>query len=376
MLTKYLVTFSSLIFPYSSAFAETAAAAWNEKISIHGDLRYRHEYASKLRQNSTSASHRERLRVRVGLTGEVNENIKIKLRLATSEGATPLATNQTMTDNASKKMVFFDMANVQWRPNNFANLVVGKQENPLRVLSQSQLVYDVDYTPEGISFSGDGAWITNFGAYVIQERGPSSTDGTSKPDSWLLAGVLGVKKDYTEGMGYTLAIGYHNFSAIKNNRALLPGSSGDFAGNSYYTNNSSTYYTNDYYVGEILGEVRWSWRGFKFSAYTDFIHNFYLENHNQGLLAGLSFSTLDELGKSNWTIAYSYTAQAKDSTVSALNNSDFAGGIDGSFGHTVTINKSLAPNTGAQLTLIHAEIDNNGNPFQSEKILADLLFAF
>ena len=104
--------------------------------------------------------------------------------MATAESGNATSTNQTMTNNNDKKAVYFDLANVDWAVTDTTRLLLGKMENPLRVLSQSQLIYDVDYTPEGLGIQNKfGCLFVNLGAFSIQERAPqSTTSGTSEPD--------------------------------------------------------------------------------------------------------------------------------------------------------------------------------------------------
>lgn len=359
---------SSIIYLFSSAVSFA-----DGPLTFNGDIRYRHDYASKLRDNSQSDSHRERLRLRFGSQANVNESVKARIRFTTSQGASPISGNQTMTDNANKKVMYLDLALVDWQIDDGMNLVLGKQENTFRIVPQSQIIYDADYTPEGVSLTRQGSLFVNLGAYSLVERSPNGTSGTSEPDSWLLAAMVGYKGDLSNSIGFTLALGHHAFTALKDNAVLT---SGSFAGNSNYGADTSARYAYDYTVNEALGEVRYKGSDSVANIYVDAIQNAELSSNNHGLITGIGYSTLSERGKPDWTLGYSFTRIDKDATVSAVNHSDFANGEDGSEGHTFVIGKSIAPATSAQLTWMHALIDNNGSAFESDRALMDILFVF
>lgn len=348
----------------------SSASFAQSPLTLNGDLRFRHDYLSKTNQ---SDRHRERFRLRIGTQANVNESIKAKVRLTTDEDADPISGNQTMTDNASKKSIFIDLAFVDWQIDDGFNLAFGKQENPFRIIQQSQILYDSDYTPEGLSITRQGSLFVNLGAFSLVERSPNATTGTSEPDSWLVAAMAGYKADLTDSLGFTLAIAHHAFTSLKDHAVFK---SQKFYGNSTYGNGDNTRYLYNYSVNELLAELRWKAFGSTANLYADAIQNYEVDSHNQGLIVGANYSTLNDRGKPDWTLGYSYTNVDKDATVSAVNNSDFASGEDGSHGHTFVIGKSIASGTNVQLTWMHASIDNDGAPYDTDRGLFDVSFAF
>lgn len=249
-----------------------------------------------------------------------------------------------------------------------ANAVLGKQENPLRLIPRSEILYDSDYTPEGVSISGHDNLITRLAAFVIQEREPQSASGTSEPDSWLMAGVVAYKFDLSPETGGTFGLGYHNFTAIKKNAALGAG----FLGNS----NTSSRYVHDYQVGEVLLELRRKMAGLSLSVYSEYIQNFAAEENHTGILAGAQLQTVDDQSKPVWTFNYYYQTTGKDATLSAANNSDLNNGEDGGIAHAFSIGKTVAQNTTVALTWFHGQVDNSGNPFWIDRAMADISVNF
>lgn len=358
MLSKVLIGLSLGI--SLSAYAEDSAK-WYDKIKVNGDFRFRHEYVSKKKKIDNANIHRERLRARLQVTGQVNEDVTAKIRIASSDGASAISNNTTMTDNASKKAIYIDLANIDWAVTETLHTVAGKQENPLRAVNKSELIYDSDYTPEGLSASWSGPLFIRGAGFVIQERAPDAS-GASEPDSWLLAGVAGMKMDLGEGLSLTAGGGYHDFTSLKKNAAVGAGS----LGNSM----TGARYVHDYQVGEVFVEGQMKWEGTVVSLFADAIQNFGAEEGNTAVQSGVQvqFTPI--------TIGYSYLTQGKDSTLSAANNSDLNDGIDGAIGHTVFLGYAAAENTNVNLTIWHGKVDNSGDPFWIDRAALDLAVNF
>jgi hypothetical protein len=348
--------------------AETATP-WTDRISLSGDLRIRHDWISKSKPTDSQA-HKERYRARVGLKGQVSESLTAKVRLASADGGgDPISTNATFTDNASKKAVYIDLASLEWKMCEDGTMVLGKQEIPLKPVKRSQVLYDDDYTPEGVYVGGAKNGIfTKLGAFSIQERSPQA-DGTSEPDSWLMAGLVGFHKDLSDSMNIMIGAGYHDFTALKKNAALGGGS---FYGNS----NTGTRYVHDYKVGQVLAEAKWKMSGSTLGVFADYIFNFAAEEDNTGLAAGAEYQILDNSAKALWIFSYTYQMNGKDSTVSAINNSDFNRGIDGGFGHILTAGRAVASNALLNVTYYRGNVDNSGNPFWIDRLQTDIAVHF
>ncbi len=373
MTIRHILPACILAFACTAQAAEGNLAVWAEKISLNGDFRVRHDYNSQNAAADTSERHQERFRLRLGATAQVNESTKMKMRLASGSGD-PISTNQSMTDNNSKKAVWIDLAMIDYKACESTSVYLGKMNNPLTTVSQSQLIYDHDYTPEGLAAANKfGSMFVNLGVFSIQERAPqSTTSGTSEPDSGLMAGVVGMKSDNPEGMNWMFSAGYHTFTAIKKNGSLT----GGFLGNSSVGGTAAAgRYIHDYQVAELSAELKWKNSGSAYGIFVDAIQNFYVDEENTGILAGLQFQTLKD-GKADWTIVYAYQGLDKDATVSAVNNSDWGNGNDGGFGHMGQVSKAINSNTTASLTWYHMNVDNNGTPYGTERALADLQISF
>lgn len=338
------------------AFAQT----WADRIEFGGDIRFRHDYQ---KESGEADRHRERLRLRLKADAAVSETMKLKLRIATGDAGDPISTNTTLTDNASKKPVYIDLATLDWMVYEGGNLKLGKMENPLRLLDQSQLIYDADYTPEGAAFVQKfGGLELNLAAFSIQERGPQA-DGTSEPDSYLLAAQLAYRHSFPDGMKVLAFAGMHAFTSMADNT---------IAQNRFWGNSESPAgrYDHEYQVVEVGGELSWSHPVGVFGLFADAIRNVAIDEENQGLLMGTRLT----YGK--WAFAYAYLGIDKDATVSALNNSDWGSGMDGGFGHMGQLGYAFNSSTKATLTWHHMNVDDNGAPYGTERAFADLVVTF
>ena len=129
----------------------------------------------------------------------IKDNFEVGFRLTSSEpdsslndggasedtqfGGDPISGNTTFTDNASKKFVYIDLAYGKWTPVNTdfwsAAFTIGKMQNPF---SLSDLVFDSDYTPEGLAQQFSFALAEahqlelNLGQFALEEAGNLAKD--------------------------------------------------------------------------------------------------------------------------------------------------------------------------------------------------------
>lgn len=336
------------------------------KIKVSAALRFQHEYTSKTGSGDKAGTHKEKMRARAALFGDVTDRISAKVQISTADDQNPTSTNSTMTNNANKKGMYLDLAYVDWKAcdcNETPLMVtIGKQNNPYRSLSESQIIYDGDYTPEGLTIVHEGNLIARAGIYSILERKPQ-TDGTSEPDSGLMVAMLGHKGDMGPAKYFATA-SYHDFTNLKDNAALTPG----FDGNSQ---SSGSRYIHEYKVGELQLQFTHTTGSWKVDVYADAIQNFAIEKNNTGWIAGFA-------GKQNernpWMGGYAYQIIDKDATVGALTDSYFANGNTGGFGHIFKAGKGLADNTTLVAYWYHVKVDNDGSPFWTNKGLLNVEF--
>lgn len=142
--------------------SRTGLPDWVTQLRVYGDLRGRLEgfWTENDSPSADDFSHdrwRMRYRLRAGMAVTMKDNLELGFRLTSGEpvgnfGGDPISANTTFQDNSSKKFVYLDQAYGKWTPIKRDSWsltgTVGKMENPLAL---SSMVFDDDYTPEGVA---------------------------------------------------------------------------------------------------------------------------------------------------------------------------------------------------------------------------------
>ncbi len=314
-----------------------SAANWWETIKVKGDLRYRHEMIDKA---DSDARHRQRVRVRLGIYGEVNQFMKAGVQLATGSDD-PVSTNQTLDGSFSTKGIGVDLAYFEAKTPALPGVVLkgGKFKNPFYKPGKSELLWDSDLNPEGgtVSFTHelDKVTINLIGAGLwIDER-------SSGKDSWMGAaqGVLKVKLDDKSSFAFGGA--YFNYVNAEGFGAFYDD---DFQGNSTSetvdmiidddddtTYVSSYFYANDYDLLELYGEFTHNFNQMPVTVMGDYVTNTAADSVNTGWLVGVRLGKAKKPG--SWAFRYIYREVEKDAVVGNFTDSDFRGGGTDARGH-------------------------------------------
>jgi len=121
--------------------------SWPDRIKIDGDFRYRFE---SIDLEGSDVRTRNRIRARTNIKAQVSNNIEVGFGLATG-GDDPVSTNQTLGEGGSSKEVNLNLAYVDWQATDGLHLLAGKFKNPLTRVGGQALVWDGDWTPEGLA---------------------------------------------------------------------------------------------------------------------------------------------------------------------------------------------------------------------------------
>ncbi len=138
------------------ALAITSAAlaednSWTDKISLKGDFRFRHEIIDDA--SKTETRNRQRIRARLNIAGEVNDEFTVGIRLATG-GNSPISTNQTLDSSFSTKDIGLDRAYFAYKPTSIEGATIkgGKFGVPFAKMEKTQLIWDGDLNLEGAAY--------------------------------------------------------------------------------------------------------------------------------------------------------------------------------------------------------------------------------
>src|SRR5215831_13207895 len=213
---------------------------WLNRISLFGDFRFRVEgfYNSKTTTVlDTPDRNRERIRARFGLGVDVSEEVQGKLRLVSGDPGDPISSNQTLSDLFTKKPISLDWAYITLSPWKTLGLdqltgsakprfsvTFGKFPLPMFIPAGSELVFDVDLSPEGITESFT-VWdqpsellrtvkVTAI-QWTIKELGSkNATDLFNDTDSWMFGGQVQAQLAPTSDSRLTLAIADYGFKQL------------------------------------------------------------------------------------------------------------------------------------------------------------------
>ena len=157
---KNLLLRVAILLPLASLGMSVFAETLTDRLSLSNDFRFRQEHIDTTNDTSLP-NNRQRFRARLGLDYKVNDKVTGGLHLA-SGSTDPVSTNQSLEGGFTTKSIGIDRAYVQWSPLDNFEILAGKQKNPFYTIHDSELIWDGDLRPEGISTSyscGCGDWI-------------------------------------------------------------------------------------------------------------------------------------------------------------------------------------------------------------------------
>jgi hypothetical protein len=358
----------------SNEISKVKGADWATKLKGRGDFRYRHEGIESERVVSGQAEDaadrtRHRIRARLGFDYAVTDTVKGTLLFATG-GDDPRSSNQTLGGTGTRKSIGVDMAYVDWKFMNGANLVLGKQPHPYFRPGQS-MFFDGDFNPEGgaVKFdrgmffgSGYGWWLT--------EQFNSNPKGENN-DSNLFGAQVGMKFPLLGGET-VLAANYFDCGACQDNSPLFANNGN---GNTTYTLPGST--TNllryDYEILQLSAQMGTNLLGQPFTFWAD-----YAQNMASGVEYDTAYGVGVVLGKASnaktWEAGIAYQSLDKDALFAQIIDSDFGDGRTDSEGwflkggyapvKNVTLNATYFINTlnkdvGVELDYNRLQLDIN-----------------
>ena len=307
---------------FTVAAKKMDGAAWATKVNLKGDVRVRYQAQDN---DPGSARDRERIRYRLGITALPTVGWEVGAGLAS--GLSDLrSTNQTFTDTFSKKPVNLDYAYVQHKFNDKLKLITGKFKFPAYLYTSSDLMWDSDINPEGISAnfshkSDLGTSFANSGYWVLTENGGSDND------PYLIYGQLG--QNFATGNIFGAVTG--SYYTFEENTALgafpTTGSNSDF------------HFSGIYSVSAEFGLSDLSGTGTRASIIADWVTNSdTLSTEDSGYLIGL------KAAQGPWSFRYAYAELELNAWPDILPDSDRFEGLTGISGHELVLEYELMTN--------------------------------
>jgi hypothetical protein len=326
--------------------ARTGLPEWVTSLRIYGDVRGRVEgfWSENELYNDR---WRMRYRLRAGMVATFKDNLEMGFRLTSSEptgtggafGGEPTSANTTFQNNGSKKFVYMDLAYGKWTPiKNDEWLVsgtIGKMENPFAL---STMVFDDDYTPEGIglnvayNLSKEHTLRFNGGFFWLDEinQGDNATDDpvmvggqtrwdakwSSRIDSSIGLALLTISEEHSlsDAAVPNLAAGNTRVDGV-----LVE----DFTPAIVDAAVTYTFDSGPLYKGK-----------FPIRLAATYLNNLDASEDDNGYEAGVTFGKAGKKG--TWELAYRWKRLENDAWYEEVTDSDFGGflGVGGTPGYT------------------------------------------
>lgn len=348
MLKRILFSFIILLFSIT-----TNAAV--KDIKLKADFRYRHETISQPKSSTTAAkTSRHRIRARVKLSGEVNKKVEGAIRLSTGNQSIA-STNQDLKD-ADNKAIELDQAYIKAKPVDNFNIFAGKMPNQYTDVGNTGVLFDGDYTPEGITLSYKRKDLKINPDIVFSHHRIGESNTTS--DIVLWSGQLGAKAKM-EKLFFTTGLSYHHMSSIQNSSAVATKSNSVTSGN----------FTYGYTVLHTYLEAGVKMNKLKASLYGHHFKNSDVSQRETGYLFGLKL----KYGK--FGLNHNYRWADKDAWIGALSDADAFGG-DGTDGHGTKTTLSWKYMENSSLKVTFHSYNRHSTDRHLEKIHMDLGFKF
>ncbi len=342
----------------ATAPVEVAAASeeekedksWTDYIKFKGDFRYRFEIIDK---EDKDLRYRHRIRARVGVHATMFDDLGAVVQLGTGGADDPVSNNQTLSEAFSSKPIWLDLAYFDWHPSFLEGLrlVGGKMKNPFYRVGKTELLWDSDLNPEGMSlgFKRQFGIVEPFvhgGGFFAEER-------KEDDDSWLLAAQGGLKLTFADGLFYVLAGGgYVDYTALRGNGLLWDPE--DSFGNSTVADPDDPeilYYAEDYNEVNAFGEIGGKIVKFPWAVFGDWVTNTGAGNDNTGWLVGASFGKCKE--SLDFSLRYIYREVEKDAVFALHTDSDFKGGGTDGKGHEANFKFQIVKGVAAAVSYFY-----------------------
>jgi hypothetical protein len=306
------------------------------RLSFTGDIRYRNEsfdveYVERNR-------NRDRVRARLNANYRVNDTVTGVIGIATG-GTDPRSSNQTLTDQNSRKDFELDLGYVQWAPSAAWRVTAGKQR--WAHTRTPSLFYDNDINPEGVAvnFTKGNFFAAAFYDWLAERAlSFSNTTTGTNTDSIMFGAQAGYRIPFSDSVRLTLAASYMDFDGVQGWNPLFGGSS---FGNTTATGTGLCHRSltagtaclrSDFDVIEAFADLTATVGGQPLRFFLDYAKNSAAEVNtiageklDTAIAAGVSYGGATATA-GTWEIGALYQVIEKDSLFGQFVDSDFGDG--------------------------------------------------
>ncbi len=348
-----------------------SSESWSDRVRLDGDFRYRYE---TIDPEGSSSRERNRIRARTNVKADVTDKMEVGFGLATG-GDDPVSTNQTIGGGGSSKSVVLNLAYVDWEAADGLHLFAGKFKNPMTRVGGQPLLWDGDWTPEGLALNYQRDW------FFVKALGTFLESDTRNDEDQFYwggqfggTGMLGDVK-LTGGVGY--------FSIPTKGEITTygdPTDPDDYFGNTAVeagglacgsTPDTDCVYLYDYELTQVFGEASFEIGDWPALVFFDYVNNGDASDNDTGWTLGTKIGAAKDRGQMQFM--YYYADKEADSMLALVTDSDFGGGGTDSKGHWLQfnygINKSWA--IGAQYFINEVDLAS-GSKSDYNRLMIDM----
>lgn len=343
----------------------------DSQIRFTGDFRYRIE-AIEIDGDDLDPRTRHRIRARFGIEAKPADGARVMLQIASGSDDL-VSSNQTLSGSFSSKNIVLDLAYAEYQPRALkkrVTLIAGKSKLPFFRPGETELLWDSDLRPEGLSaffnLGSDAIDLRVLGGYYILEERESDAN------SDLLAGqVVWTIHTFPNLSSLKAGIGYFHFTEIQDRTPFFRD---EFAGNSYYADTTlpadpldppvvTLRHQYDYREVELFLEAGVVWNEKPILLMADYVVNTKPDIDDAGWLMGLKIG--DVTGRGTWSLRYNYRRLEKDAVYGIFTDSNFGGDGTDAKGHEISCSYGSFVNTKIRLSYFHNWVGvDSGDQYQ------------
>lgn len=344
--------------------------SWSDRIRLDGDFRYRFE---NIDAQGSPTRQRNRIRARSNLRAELADDVEVGFGLATG-GDDPVSANQTLGGGGSSKPIVLNLAYVDWEAAQDLHILAGKFKNPLLRGGKQGLMWDGDWTPEGIALKYKRDWFfTNLLGTFLESDSGQGNDNFSWGAQFGASGEI-AGANVKGGIAY-YSIGTKGASTNFGD----PTDPGDFFGNSAVeagglacgtTPDASCSYLYDYLLTEVFAEAAFDIGDWPAVVFVDYVNNSDPSENNTGWSVGGKLGQATDRGEMQ--LSYYYADKEADSVLGLLTDSNFGAGGTDNKGHLLQINYGVNKNwtIGARYFINERNL-SSGNKSEYDRLILD-----
>ena len=339
--------------------AKTLPASLFEGVKLKADLRYRHE---SIDEAGLPRRDRNRIRARIGLSGDVTETVDIGFQLATG-GSSPISGNQSLDTGFSRKSIGLDLAYFNWKLSDQLKLTGGKMKNPFNRVGGNGLLWDSDLNPEGLALTiGTGSLTASVAGLWVEERSGGS-------DSMLLGGQVAYAAALNPDTKLKMGAGYFDYLKVQGQTPFFNGAG---AGNLLDVNGN---YPTDFNQLELFAELSTRVGDQPLAVFFDYVNNTEAAAFDTGWAIGGKYGKAS--GPGTWEVGYIYQDLEANAVVATFADSDFGGGGTDGTGHIFKGAYALNDKMKLNLTyFLNERGADAGNKRDYDRLQADISFKY